>query len=101
MTNQQDPAPAAHKNKGGQKMRAYRKKMALTQTQLGELFGLSANIISRYERGERLPDLPLAVLFQAEGICLCEDWTCDPAPRANEPRESPGTNGGASYAAAA
>ena len=72
-------------NLGGQKLRKYRRKLAETQTQFGKRYGLTANAISRYERGENLPELLLATRMERDGICACQDWSCDPHPTASPP----------------
>lgn len=89
MTEPATPPPPAAPNLGGQKLRKYRTKLCETQGVFGRRYSLSANAISRYERGERLPDLPLAIRFQGDGICRCEDWDCDPLPTPDAENSEP------------
>lgn len=51
----------------GAQIRAYRQKLGLSQTQLGQAFGMAANTIARWERGELIPQWPrlLALGFRA------------------------------------
>jgi transcriptional regulator with XRE-family HTH domain len=51
----------------GDQIRAYRQKLGLSQTQLGQAFGMAANTIARWERGELIPQWPrlLALGFRA------------------------------------
>ena len=45
-------------------MRAFRRRAALSQNQLGELMGVSGNYISMIELGKKLPGLSLRKLFE-------------------------------------
>lgn len=51
----------------GAQIRAYRQKLGLSQTQLGQAFGIAGNTIARWERGELIPQWPklLALGFRA------------------------------------
>jgi transcriptional regulator with XRE-family HTH domain len=51
----------------GAQIRAYRQKLGLSQTQLGQAFGMAANTIARWERGELIPQWPklLSLGFRA------------------------------------
>lgn len=79
--NDEKPSDTPTANAGGHALRAFRSKLAETQAEFGKRYGLTFNAVSRYERGEYLPDLRLAVQFEADGICSCRSW-CDPAPDA-------------------
>ena len=61
-----------------EKIRAYRKKAKLTQTQLGEKLGVHFSEISAYERGTRNPTLTtIARIADGLGIQpyeLLPDW---------------------------
>ncbi len=51
----------------GEQIRAYRQKLGLSQTQLGQAFGMAGNTIARWERGELIPQWPklLALGFRS------------------------------------
>ena len=62
----------------GEKIKNLRKDKGLTGEQLGTLIGCSRQVICRYERGARFPDLDtlasIAVALEVEAIALLPDW---------------------------
>jgi DNA-binding XRE family transcriptional regulator len=46
-------------------IRAYRRRSALSQEQLGLLLGISRNAVNEFERHKRAPTLPLVLRLQA------------------------------------
>lgn len=69
-----EPTP----NLAGEKMRLYRRRLCETQGEFGARYGLKFNAISRYERGERFPELKLALQLEKDGVCECADWARPP-----------------------
>lgn len=56
-------------------LRRLRERRRISRRVLSELCGLSKNMISRYERGERVPTMPeAAALADFFGITLDELW---------------------------
>lgn len=49
------------KNDFYRRLRQLRDRRRMNQKALGELIGLSKNMIARYERGERIPDIDTAI----------------------------------------
>jgi transcriptional regulator with XRE-family HTH domain len=49
-------------------IKSYRQRLGLTQVQLAERFGVSANTIARWERGEVRPEAPEMVLLAFRGL---------------------------------
>lgn len=56
------------------KIRAYRKSNALTQAAFGEMIGVSAQAISKWERGECYPDITLLPPLAALLGCSVNDF---------------------------
>lgn len=61
------------------RIRLLRKQYELTQKELGNVMGFDARSVSRWERGEHLPDIPtmfkLAHYFNVSAEFLyCDDW---------------------------
>ena len=69
----------------GEKIKEYRKKMGLTQTELGEMLGVQKNAVSKWECG-RVEDIPcakikaMANIFGVSTSCLIDD---DIAPKSD------------------
>lgn len=59
------------------RLRKLRERHRMDRKALGELCGLSKNMIGRYERGERVPDIyiarEIAQLFEVSMDYLCEN----------------------------
>ena len=56
------------------KIRAYRHKKGLTQAAFGRLLGVSAQAISKWERGECYPDITLLPALAALLGCSVNDF---------------------------
>lgn len=62
----------------GEKIKEYRKRMGLTQTELGEMLGVQKNAVSKWECG-RVEDIPcakikaMATIFGVSTSCLIDD----------------------------
>ncbi len=65
--------PAAQPTSFGTQLRKLREHSGLTQEQLGERAGLSANAISSLERGERRHPYPHTVQALAEALALSDE----------------------------
>ena len=69
----------------GVKIKEYRKKMGLTQTELGEMLGVQKNAVSKWECG-RVEDIPcakikaMATIFGVSASYLIDD---DVAPKSD------------------
>lgn len=65
-------------SKIGQRIEKLRLKMAMSQTEFGNRFGMSAMSISRWERGENLPDaralLTLGVMAKQQSMDVWVFW---------------------------
>lgn len=64
-------------NRIGRRIRAIRKEVGLTQSELGEKVGLNANRIQQYENGARKPKFELCKKF-AEALEVEPDAILDP-----------------------
>lgn len=59
----------------GKRLRQLRDRQRMNQKALGELIGLSKNMIARYERGEHIPDIQTAMQLAAFfGVSM--DYLC-------------------------
>lgn len=68
----------------GKRIRAARRKLGWTQTQLGDIVGLSKQAISGYEHGSHIPNAN-AIKYICLALKVSSDWliglTDDPKPR--------------------
>ena len=58
-----------------QRLKALREKRRLSRRTLAELCGLSKNMISLYERGEKVPSVE-ALICLADFFNVSLDWLC-------------------------
>lgn len=58
-----------------QRLKALREKRNLSRRTLAELCGLSKNMISMYERGEKIPSVE-ALICLADFFDVSLDWLC-------------------------
>lgn len=58
-----------------QRLQSCRERRRISRRTLAELCGLSKNMISLYERGERLPSLDVAIRL-ADLFEVSLDWLC-------------------------
>ena len=66
----------------------YRKKAGLTQVELGEMLGVSAQTVWRWENGSRQPDIETAV--RIANILKCTlDELITPNPTMPRPKKQP------------
>lgn len=72
-------------HRAAQKMREYRRKRALSQTDFGMLFGISRAHVARLERGDMNPGAALMLELRNAGVCEPNDWFDPPASRHGDP----------------
>lgn len=58
-------------------LKRIRKQKGLTQAELAEICGIDPKLLSRYERGERTPKLPLLKLLSVVLDCTVDDLLTD------------------------
>ena len=56
-----------------QKIRDYRREKNISQTEFGELFGVTAQSVSKWERGISYPDIGLLPALAAVLCCSVDD----------------------------
>lgn len=70
----------------GEKIKAYRRAMNLSQQALGEQLGLTSVAVSKWERGQSQPDIPtLNRLADIFGVSLDDLCGHETAPQTTDP----------------
>lgn len=83
------PAPKPGKtlpgHRAGQKIRAWRlaQEPRLTAEEFGLRYGVSMPQVYRFEAGERMAGVALALRLERDGVCAVTDWATPALPEAD------------------